>query len=104
MVSKIEPIKVTPYLSVVEGRRPRQKTHTSLAHAKNAFDTPRFNPLVEGYNGRQGAWTHGWGTLYEFKDGDWVVLYDVRQPEQSDGVQGKWKVEYETRPWRLEDD
>lgn len=102
---KIEAVKATPYMSIVEGRRPRQKVHTQLSHAKNAFDSPRLNPLA-GFaytiGGRPGGarHTHGWGAIFEFVDGDWKLLFEVPQPTEADGHEGKWRTEYETRPWR----
>lgn len=101
---EFSPIKITPYLTIVEGRKPKQKTHTTLGNAKNAFDTPRFNPLVEGYNGRKGAHTHGWGGLYQYTGTEWKLIYEVPQPTESDKLEGKrnFSDRYETRPWRTE--
>lgn len=95
-------------MSVVEGRRPKQKVHKTLAHAKAAFDTPKVNHDVkrpEGYQWTQH--THGWGTLYEFKDGQWVVLYEVPKPTQDDLVTtkrgGYTEYHWESRPWKLKE-
>ena len=96
-------------MTIVEGRRPRQKLHKTLAHAKNAFDTPKFNGEVP-YPYKYGkATTHGWGALYEFSvaEGAWVLLYEIRQPTQDDVLiieHKSWtEHRYETRPWRLKD-
>lgn len=60
----------TPYLTVILDRRPVQKVHTKLAHAKLAFDQFEGGGL---YPGR-------WGKIYEQKDGEWVLLYDIPEP------------------------
>lgn len=100
---ELEPVKVSPYLTIVEGRKPRQKVHTHLSHAKNAFDTPKMNHLVPGYSGSMGAHTHGWGAIYEYSGTEWKLLYEIPQPTEADGFEGKWRTEYETRPWRKND-
>jgi hypothetical protein len=60
--------KIFPYLTVIEDRNPVQKMHATLGHAKNAFS------FEEWYGGR-------YGQMYEYKDGDWVLLYDIPKPE-----------------------
>lgn len=100
MSTKLSPVKATPYMSVVEGRSPRQKVHTHLSHAKNAFDTPKHNNLVPG----RGQYTHGWGSIYEYVNGDWVEIYVVSQPTEKDFVpNSRYADKYETRPWRTND-
>lgn len=101
MTVKLSPIKATPYMSVVEGRRPRQKVHTHLSHAKNAFDTPKANKLVAG---KGGQYTHGWGAIFEHIDGDWVQIFEIPQPEEKDRTSNpRYAERYETRPWRTND-
>lgn len=101
MSTNLDPVKATPYMSVVEGRRPRQKVHTSLAHAKNAFDTPKPNPLV---GGRRVQHTHGWGAIFEHINGDWVQIFEIDQPTEQDLLPNtRYGNEYETRPWRRND-
>jgi hypothetical protein len=60
------PYEVRPYMTVVPGRRPMAKAHTSIGHAKNAL-------LTDGskYNTVRG------GELYEWRDGQWSLLYSV---------------------------
>ncbi len=107
-MAELSPIIAVPYMSVVEGRHPKQKVHKTLAHAKAAFDTPKLNPDVTSpEHPRWTQRTHGWGTLYEFKDGQWVVLYEVPKPTQDDLIvteHSSWtKYDWETRPWKLKD-
>lgn len=103
MSTKLDPVKSTPYMSVVEGRRPRQKVHTSLSHAKNAFDTPKANPLVKDKRGYY-QHTHGWGAIFEHIHGDWVMIYEITQPTEQDLMpNSRYGNEYETRPWRRND-
>lgn len=65
--------QVKPYLTIIESRRPIQKMHTNIGHAKNAF-------LYDEHRG---------GTMWEWKDGEWVLLYTVTSerlpPEQRNG-------------------
>lgn len=96
--------EVMPYLTVIEGRKPKQKLHKRISDAKNAFDTPKPNPVLYGGNKHQRNYTHGWGQLYEWVDGEWKLLYDVRQPTAEDyrDPAGYGYGEFETRPWKLE--
>lgn len=101
-MAELMSIPATPYLSVVIGRKPEQKLHKRLSDAKNAFDTPKPN-LDVPYPYRFGhSFTHGWGALYEQKDGKWELLYEIPKPTEADGYEGKHRTEYETRPWKLE--
>jgi hypothetical protein len=102
---ELSPIKVTPFMSIVEGRTPRQKVHTHLAHAKNAFDPLKINKKIVEISPNGMRWvrhTHGWGAIFEHKDGEWKLLFEIPQPTEADGTQGKWNMEYETRPWKLD--
>lgn len=104
-LSPLSPIEIHPYMTVVEGRKPRQKTHKTLGAAKLAFDTPKPNPnIVKPYSTTYyNGYTHGWGTIYEFKMNEWVPITNVPQPTKADAVDpSKQFPEYETRPWRLE--
>lgn len=100
---EIEAVKATPYMSIVEGRKPRQKVHTSIGHAKNAFDTPKVNKNIgTGYKYNPYVHTHGWGAIFEHKGGDWVLIYEIPQPKSEDYQEGKsYHETYETRPWKL---
>lgn len=94
-----------PYLSVVIGRTPKQKLHKRISDAKNAFSTSRYNPDTQNHSWRRGT-THAWGQIYEWVDGQWVLLYDVPQPTEDHGydVERTWGTyrEYESRPWKLD--
>lgn len=101
MPSEMGPVKPTPFMSVVEGRTPRQKTHVDLNHAKSAFATSRFNELLAGTSF---GYTHSWGSIYELVGGEWELRMDIPKPEPKDYFT---KVEYgytvrgfETRPWK----
>lgn len=76
---------VMPFLTVIPRRYPEQKMHTSLGAAKNAFFEGRY------------------GDLYEWKDGGWVLLYEVPQPETERAGNGYYGYRryIETRPWKL---
>jgi len=101
---ELSPIKVTPFMSIVEGRKPKQKVHTHLSHAKNAFDTPKPNPLVPNpYKSYSVPFTHGWGAIFKYSGTEWKLLFEIPQPTEADGRKGKWRTEYETRPWRIAD-
>lgn len=83
--------KMLPYLSVVPGRRPENKMHTSLGHAKNA---------VQNYP-KNGGWRHDrekggtvcGGQIYQWcsECNEWELLYDV--------APGSWQADL---PWRNE--
>lgn len=110
-MSKTLPFIPVPFMTVIPGRRPEQKVHKRLSDAKNAFDTPKYNPINftrpdDGDIDRL-AYTHGWGQLYEFKDGEWQLHTEVRQPTVDDvylRYARPWGNSYaaETRPWRLD--
>lgn len=89
---KITP-QIKPYLTIIESRNPNQKLHSALGHAKNAFDQSQY------YLGR-------WGQLYEYRDGEWILLYDIPKPEITgyDTRYGRQPRYSETRPWRLFND
>lgn len=62
--------KFHPYLTIVPGRRPEQKTHTSLGHAKNAMLIPCG--YTTGYIVRGGQiWE------YDSEGGEWAMIYEV---------------------------
>lgn len=90
----------TPYLTVIPGRRPEQKVHTSINAAKNAFGPGRRNDnLRSPHGGRYYSLnTHGWGQLYQMVDGEWELLYDVPQP---DVPTDSYPYYEDTRPWRI---
>lgn len=83
--------KILPYLTVVPGRHPENKMHTSLGHAKNA---------VQVYP-RSGGWrsdpNKGWpvcgGQVYrwDYEIHDWELLYDIEP--------GSWQADL---PWKGE--
>lgn len=102
-MSKPLPFIPVPFMTVIPGRRPEQKVHKRLSDAKNAFDTPKSNPftLIDGSGNRLGYWgTHGWGQLYEFKDGEWHLLYEVPKPTDEHAIAN---YPYrESRPWKLD--
>lgn len=56
---------ITPYLTIIPNRRPVQKLHVGLGHAKNAltYDSSKY------------------GTLWEMIDGEWKLLYTVEKGE-----------------------
>lgn len=85
--------KIDPYLTIIPGRTPEQKLHSKIGHAKNAFSQASY------YKGR-------WGQLFEWKDGEWSLLFDIPEPQvisQREGYNGShlYSVYGETRPWRL---
>lgn len=85
--------KVFPFLTIVNERRPKQKMHTSLAHAKNAF-----------WGSSSGA--HRTGQLYKWAGEGWELLYDI--PKQTETYT---KMSYgrlltylkDTRPWKADE-
>lgn len=91
--------KVFPYLTIIPGRRPEQKMHEKIGHAKNAFEQHPGS----GYRCR-------YGKLYQYIDGEWVLLYDIPEqtytvdeytnPNQLDKVWIRHRYS-ETRPWKL---
>lgn len=78
------PPKIRPYLTIVAGRAPREKLHTSLGHAKNAMT---YTP------GRSGT---VWGLD---EHGEWQLLFEVTAEyiEPTDGRYGRW---IQHIPWR----
>lgn len=61
--------KFTPYLSIIPHRRPQQKTHNNIGHAKNAVN---------------GKWNRRLGAecdmqIFEFSDDGWQLLYDIKK-------------------------
>lgn len=95
------PFIPVPYMTVIPGRTPQQKVHKRLSDAKNAFDTPKHNPLKRKLVEQQYGYstTHGWGHLYEFENGEWKLLFEVPQPTQEHEIE---KYPYwESRPWKL---
>ena len=113
MAEPLIPLKPpsTPYLTVIEGRTPKQKIHTSLGAAKNAFSTPRKNshqlerPNMYGDRNIVETYSHGWGQLYKHDGSDWVLIETVPEPTQADMItekRGTWTAHsFETRPWIL---
>lgn len=105
------PFIPVPYMTVIPGRTPKQKVHKRISDAKNAFDTTKYNRISynrpdNGITEHQEQ-THGWGQLYEFKDGEWVLLYEVPQPTADNITLSRvypWGNTYcaETRPWKLD--
>lgn len=61
--------KFHPYLSVIPHRRPEQKTHTSIGHAKNAI-----NGKMSRYRGATEDMQ-----IYEYLDGGWSLLYSLKE-------------------------
>jgi hypothetical protein len=66
--SALKPSTATrPYLTIIPIRTPREKTHTTLAHAKNAVSAKVH-------------WSYGLScdiAVYEWRDGDWSLLWDL---------------------------
>lgn len=60
-------IKVYPYLTICPDRRPKQKVHTSLGHAKNAI-IARDN---WGVGLREDC------AIYEWQDNQWHLLFEI---------------------------
>lgn len=58
---------IQPYLTIIPNRYPQQKLHAKIGFAKNAFQNPW------GYN------TNRVGTLWEWVDGVWELLYTVER-------------------------
>lgn len=72
--------KIMPYLTIIPSRRPMQKLHTNIGHAKNAI------------NGKIGAYRGGAECdmeLLEHQDGGWVVIYEVNKGDRV----APWQVE-----------
>lgn len=63
-----KPLRPQPYMSVVPNRSPEQKAHMSLGHAKSAVGS-KINQYGHG--------SYYDMAIYEWKDGDWEILYDV---------------------------
>lgn len=97
---KVLPVVHVPYMTVIPGRRPETKVHKRISDAKNAFDTPKPNRFVVDGQKYGRNYTHGWGQLYEFKDGEWHLLFDVPKPTDDHAIPN---YPYrESRPWRLD--
>lgn len=62
------PVRPTPYMSVVPERRPEQKAHMSIGHAKSAVGA-KLNNYGHGSSYDM--------AIYEWKDNGWELLYDV---------------------------
>jgi hypothetical protein len=75
-VSTLKPAISTPYLSVCPDRSPRQKVHTNLGHAKNAV----------AYRDQWGHGLHAACQIYEWKDNEWSLLYDVPAGTRSNNM------------------
>lgn len=69
--------KLTPYLSIIPTRRPMQKTHTNIGHAKNA---------VNGKLGYRGAECDM--QVFEFKNDGWSLLYDIKKGD----IEPPWRA------------
>ena len=52
------------YLTIIPYRSPKQRVHTTMSGAKNSFN-----------NG--GGHYHKTGTLWEWVDNNWVLLFEV---------------------------
>jgi hypothetical protein len=61
--------KFTPYLSIIPHRKPQQKTHSNIGHAKNAV------------NGKWNTWRGAECDMqiFEFSDDGWQLLYDIKR-------------------------
>lgn len=75
-MSDVPHIKTVPYMTLIEGRRPHQKAHTSIGHAKSA---------VQGDYGRAHA------RVYVWDNDDWKLMWDF--PE---GRGSNYKYPWET--------
>lgn len=111
MTDKTLPFIPVPYMTVIPGRTPKQKVHKRLSDAKNAFTrrkSNRFEYVRPCDNVRNWlTYSHGWGQLYEFKDGEWQLLYEVPKPTADDIVlmrayTGGNSYYAESRPWKLD--
>lgn len=60
--------KFMPYLSIIPNRRPEQKTHTNIGHAKNAVNDKL------GYRGASCDMQ-----IFEYRDNGWELLYDIKK-------------------------
>lgn len=101
MTKETLPFIPVPFMTVIPGRKPEQKVHKRLTDAKSAFGTPKYNPFFRVVGGKKYGYgtTHGWGQLYEFKDGEWHLHTEVPKPSDEHAIE---KYPYrETRPWRL---
>lgn len=77
--------QIKPYLTIIEARTPKQKMHTSLGHAKNALTYDKSRS----------------GTLWEWVDGEWVLLYTVTSYVVPASSNDYWKRYKQDVPWRL---
>lgn len=59
-------LELPAYLTVLPSRRPRDKAHTNLGHAKNALTYSASSGIIRV-----------WGAIYEWVDGEWKLLYEV---------------------------
>lgn len=99
MTDKTLPFIPVPFMTVIPGRTPKQKVHKRLSDAKNAFGTPKHNPFTPAGGPYGYTHTHGWGQLYEFKDGEWQLHTEVPKPTDEHAIE---KYPYrESRPWKL---
>ena len=97
---EVLPFVPVPFMTVIPGRSPETKMHKRLTDAKNAFSTQKMNAFeIPGSPHSPRSTTHSWGKLYEFKGGEWVLLYEVPKPDDTHAI-----PEYpyrESRPWKL---
>ena len=79
------PYQMYPYLTDVPLRRPRQKLHENLGHAKNSV------AVMYGYDYDTGQRTVRGGQIYEWNPlhSQWELIYDVAYETPSDKL--PWK-------------
>lgn len=63
------PVKVTPYLTIIPGRLPRQKMHSTLGHAHNAINTALWQGRNRGVDGSLEEMA-----VFQFTGVEWVEI------------------------------
>lgn len=77
-------IKTFPYMTIIEGRRPYRKAHTSIGHAKSAVQGDYGHAHAEVYVWNEDQWQLMWdfpenrGPNYEYP---WETIHMKRQRE-----------------------
>lgn len=82
-------VKVSPYLTVIPDRRPKQKTHANLGQAKNAIQ----------YRMRSNV-TYIDMAVYEWKNDEWSLLWEIPKGTGKDDL--PWNLDKPLSVYRVE--
>lgn len=85
------PVKATPYLTVIPDRFPRQKVHAKRGHAHAALSQRVSSFRMDDGNGYTYR-LHASAALYEFRDGDWRLLWEGKRGDVIDRGAPPWKA------------